>query len=481
MKSEDHSPWSRSRRYSRFLGASAPYLADFISLLAIRTPDAAQLMRRIQLMERNIILPLKAAGIAMLLQTFYSSPWIGIVSSTLDVAVESVQYFLWFYILANVAAAAVLMAMHRVPLGLVMWAVFVISLVDGIFLGALTLVTGGYDSILYWLFVGLIVRVAVSVPRATSQLMLNFTLSACYLMAGWVDHQVSELLDETSRRALDLSDPVQNPAENLLLRLSLLLLMTGACYSVQALLERQRQALEEAREFAAREGQLRSAGRLAAEFAHQIKNPLAIINNALYSMQRALNQGRTDVHEQVEIIQEEIGRSDRIITQLMGYAQLSEGRVEKLDVLEELEYSIERVFPPAAGYAVRIERDLAPDLPPLLMLRRHLRETFMNLLQNAREALGEQGGTVRIRASCEADYAVEVAIADTGPGIAPDKQERIFEAYYTTKEKGTGIGLATVKHDVELYGGKVRLESELGKGACFIVNFPAKTLVKSSP
>jgi signal transduction histidine kinase len=73
--------------------------------------------------------------------------------------------------------------------------------------------------------------------------------------------------------------------------------------------------------------------------------------------------------------------------------------------------------------------------------------------------------------------SVEISVADTGPGIPPDKVERIFEQYYTTKEKGTGLGLAIVKHNIELYAGKVRVESELGKGARFILTFPAKTVM----
>jgi len=69
-------------------------------------------------------------------------------------------------------------------------------------------------------------------------------------------------------------------------------------------------------------------------------------------------------------------------------------------------------------------------------------------------------------------------VADDGPGIAPDKLERVFEAYFTTKEKGTGLGLAIVRHNVELYGGTVRVESVLGNGAKFTVIFPAKSLPK---
>ncbi len=74
------------------------------------------------------------------------------------------------------------------------------------------------------------------------------------------------------------------------------------------------------------------------------------------------------------------------------------------------------------------------------------------------------------------DHSLEISICDDGPGIAPDKLERIFEAYYTTKEKGTGLGLAIVKHNVELYGGNGGVESKLGQGAEFILTFPMKTL-----
>jgi signal transduction histidine kinase len=466
---------TRLRGWATKIFAFVRWLLSFVTIPA---PDPEELIGRVVVMERHIILPLKVAGIAMLLQRFYSSPWILEVSGILEIAIEGIQYFLWIYIGVNAVGACILLAMKRLPL--IEWTVFVVSLVDGIFLGALTLATGGYDSILYWLFVALIVRSAVSVPRATSQLTLNFTLAACYVLAGTIDLKVAELLDETARKALEWSEPPENPTETILLRLALLVLMAISCYVVQVLLVRQQRIEEEAREFAFREGQLRSAGRLAAEFAHQIKNPLAIINNAIFSLQRALKQGRNDVAEQIRIIQEEVQRSDRIITQVMGYAQLSEGRVERLDVIEELNHAIDRVFPPAAGYPVEVKKDFPGAFPPLLMQRRHLSESFINVLQNAREAVKSTGGKVQIRARSLEDRSVEVVIEDNGTGIPPDRLEQVFEAYYTTKEKGTGLGLATVKNNVELYGGRVRVESELGKGARFILSFPAKTLVTST-
>jgi signal transduction histidine kinase len=234
--------------------------------------------------------------------------------------------------------------------------------------------------------------------------------------------------------------------------------------------------LEEAREFAMREGQLHSAGRLAAEIAHRLKNPLAVINNAAYSLQRTLRSISPRSLQQVAIIQEEVGRADQVITQIMGYAQLSEGHVEKLNVTDELECAITQVFPAAVPTGIQIHRQFGANLPPVLMQRSHLSETCANLLKNAREALSENGN-VFVTASSHHDHSVEISIRDDGPGIAPFKIERIFEAYYTTKKGGTGLGLAIVKHNVELYGGNVRVESGLGKGAKFTLVFPARALM----
>src|SRR6185436_17346990 len=112
----------------------------------------------------------------------------------------------------------------------------------------------------------------------------------------------------------------------------------------------------EAREFALRQEQLQATGRLAAEIAHQLKNPLGIINNAAFTLQRTVKEGKT-ITQQIQIIREEVDRSDRILTELMGYARLSEGKVEKLDITAELDRAITQVFPAAAKYEVTVLRD----------------------------------------------------------------------------------------------------------------------------
>jgi len=242
------------------------------------------------------------------------------------------------------------------------------------------------------------------------------------------------------------------------------------------LFEKQKRAQAEATEFAVRQERLHTAGRMAAEIAHKIKNPLSIIANAAYCLEFAATAGKEATQEQIHIIREEVEKSDLILTELMDYAQLAEGRVEKLDVAEELESAIKEVFPPGA-YEVVIRKNFDKSLPSLMMQRRHLNGVAVNLIQNAREAMNGCG-ELEVTAGFGKNDNVVITIADNGKGIPPDKINKIFDAYFTTREKGTGLGLAIVKHNVELYGGTVQVQSGLGKGARFILEFPSRILMK---
>jgi signal transduction histidine kinase len=452
------------------------WLKRLFTLIEIPAPDPPRLLHRIEVMERDVVLPIKAVVIMIIFYSFVSTPWIGRVLSTLEVTVETVQYVFILYVLANALFALLLVNVMRLPLAIVQWTVVTSSLVDGLFIAGMMLLTGGSGSILFWLFIALIVRNAVSVPAGFSQLFLDFAISLCYVLVSVLGIFITNGLDESAVRSLGLT-PGEDWGQPFVLRLAVLWLTAICCYGAQVLLERQQLAAEEAGEFAARAGQLRSAGRLAAEFAHQIKNPLAIINNAAFSLQRTLNDGKTDVAQQIGIIQEEVSRADQIITQIMGYAKLTEGRVEKLNVIQELDLAITQVFPSAVPTGICIHREYGRTFPPLVIQRRHLSEIFVNLLKNVGEALGGKGN-VFVTADCRRNNLIEISIRDDGPGIPPDKIERVFEAYYTTKKGGTGLGLAIVKHNVELYGGTVRVKSELGKGAKFTLLFPVKTFME---
>lgn len=455
-------------------------------MLDLRMPAPERQLARIRLMERDIGLPVKLAVLIVLFYYFFLSNWFELVTGLSRETVESphevvyqlIPPFYLAYLVINGAIATLLLGMSHFSLTAIQRVVFFACFIDALYFSALTLVTDGFDSFLYWVFLLLIMRNTVSIPSAPRQIVLNLCVCAFYLLAGIVDFFLEEwqyaLTDEEIRRGVGL-EPGNSPFnEAFLLRVSLLILMTVCCYGVQVLLEKQRRAQEEAHEFNLRKEQLQATGRLAAEIAHQLKNPLGIINNAAYTLQKTVKEGKT-ITQQIRIIREEVERSDRIITELMGYARLSEGQVEKLDITQELDRAIDQVFPPGAKYDVTVTRDYGAALPPLLAQRGHLSEVFVNLLQNSREAMDGRGN-ISVSAKYGEDYTLVITISDNGPGIPQEKLPKIFEPYFTTKEKGTGLGLAIVKHNTEIYNGTVEVQSEPGKGAAFIVRLPAKTV-----
>ncbi len=455
-------------------------------LLDLKVPPPEVQVARIRTMERNIGLPVKAAVLVVLAYYFFVSNWLdAVITSSNRIRIAPQERVLQLippvflaYVVSSGAFATLLIGMRNFNLRTLKNIVFLNCLMDAGFFASLTLITDGFDSFLYWVFLVLIVRNTISIPSAGRQFMLNLSVSGSYLLAGIAAYVIKErqylFYDEMSRQGLGVEPATAPWNEPFLLRLSLLILVTICCYGVQVLLEKQRRADEEAREFLLRQEQLQAAGRLAAEIAHQLKNPLGIINNAAYTLQKTVKEGKT-ITQQIRIIREEVERSDRIITELMGYARLSEGQVEKLDITEELDRAIEMVFPPAAKYDVTIVRNYGAALPNILAQRGHLSEAFVNILQNAREAM-DGHGQIDVSARYAENYAVEVIIKDSGPGIPKDKLGKIFEPYYTSKEKGTGLGLAIVKHNCELYNGTAEAQSEPGKGATFIVRLPAKTI-----
>ncbi len=442
---------------------------------------------RVQLIERDLGLPVKAVVLLILFYYLFLSSWISDATTAGDLAQigrnrslaqDTVQWSFLMYLAINVASGFILLGMQKVPTVVLEWTVFTTAVVDGLFLSGMVVITGGVESALYWLYLLLILRNSISISSVIPQLTASGLLCAFFAAASLLDQGIAQADRpdfEISRSAASTEGTSLGLA--LSLKVLLLVCVSAWCYGIQVLLDRQRRRLDEDREMEVRKEQLEASGRLAAEIAHQLKNPLSIINNAAFTLQRTVKEGRGTITQQIQIIREEVDKSDRLITELMGYAKLAEGRVEKVEILEEMELAIGQVFPQAAKYEVTIHRDYALGLPLLLAQRNHISEIFMNLLQNAREAMDGKG-TIWITLGHGANYSILIQIRDDGPGIQQKDLNRIFEPYYTTREKGSGLGLAIVKHNTEIYGGKIRVESELGKGATFILEFPARTLIR---
>lgn len=459
-------------------------------LLAAPTVDPSQRASRIRTVETDIVLPIKGLIIIILTYYFFFSDWYDKTGAR-EWILAIIRDFFLVYVLANAAAGLVFARAHRIPLKWVEWLVFGVGILDGFLMAGLITETNGSDSILYWMFPVVILHNAMAIPVAIPQLLLNIFVSSCYLMGDRLDSWLGimaqkefaeppEILAKLGKtlptipttRILE-DQRVEKPLE----RMIVLVLWAVCCYGIQMLFEKQKRQEAEATEFAVRQERLHTAGRLAAEIAHKIKNPLGIITNAAFCLKHAVRDGQTAVDEQIEIIREEVERADRILTELMGYAQLAEGKVEKIEVNEALDQAIQEVFPPAAKYQVKVTKNCASPLPSLLMQRRHISDVLVNLMQNAREAMNGCG-EIQVTAHFGDHDSIVIEILDTGPGIAPDKIGKIFDAYFTTRAKGTGLGLAIVKHNTEMYGGTVRVHSELGKGTRFILEFPPRILMK---
>ncbi|MDP7050419.1 MAG: ATP-binding protein [Verrucomicrobiota bacterium] len=504
-------------------------------LITTSSIDHEQHSQRLKLMERDIGVPVKLA--VLLITAFFLLRWKELWPSHAEVEEafhNPVKMLFIGYAIVNVGAILFFILFNKWQLRVVHWFTVLMNVVDAAVISGLVVITGGIDSAVYWVFLVLVVRNAISIPIAVTQVMVNLMTVGCYVVSIliWFDYvlpnqqNAANIPEEVWRRTytpsgqfpsnkfnwerplavpgastnteavlsgtnkapssvvgMDASDryELQMEEERLAgslftIRVWFLLLWTALCYGVQVLFDRDREAQREAREYALRREQLRSTGRLAAEIAHRLKNPLSIINNSAYTLDRNLQERDDDsLTKQVSMIRDEVARSDLILTELMGYAKLSEGRVEKLNFREELKQAMVEVFPDHAEFEVKARTKIVGDLPALMMQRGHLREILLNLLVNAREASGKDAQVV-VNAHTTADFSIELRIKDEGDGILADHMERIYEAYFSTKEKGTGLGLAIVKQNVELYGGAIEVESELGQGAEFIVTLPTRAL-----
>jgi signal transduction histidine kinase len=430
-------------------------------------PDDSSQRARIRFIERNTMLPVKAVYFLVLIFYLYFTEWPEMDADRVRwTLLRTIQWFFVFCLIVNVIIGVMLIRMEEFSTRVLREVVFLICLFDALLLAMMTELTGGFESFLFWMFLGLQIRNAISMPIASSQIVANLSVSVIYLCAGAFDIVVARSEEE-------LGDIAGEPV---MLRALLLMLMTACGYGLQVLIDKQRRMDAEEDEFDRRQSQLQASGRLAAEIAHQVKNPLSIINNAAFALDQTTD-GNELVKRQLGLIREEVNKADQIITKLMGYAQLVEGRLAKLDVNETLDAAIMQVFPKGSRFATRVRREYGIALPPLLAQPEHISEVFVNVIQNAREELADSG-EIQITTSYEGDYNFRVIIEDNGSGIPSEMLESVFEPYHTTKEKGTGLGLAIVRHNTELYGGTVEIESELGKYTRFNLLFPGRAAIR---
>lgn len=216
-------------------------------------------------------------------------------------------------------------------------------------------------------------------------------------------------------------------------------------------------------------------GTLAAEMAHEIRNPITIINLLMHSIHSDPAQSE-QTRNDVRIVTEKLDRINQIIEQTLNLARSSEsefrpGNINKLieELLIFLSYKLNMA-------QIRVETDLDPRLPAIPMDPGQVQQILLNLLVNAMEAVKGRRGVLRIRTRLASDRrlgkCVKCDITDNGTGIAPESLARLFEPFYTTQEKGTGLGLFISNKLVRRHRGTIKVKSVVGEGSTFTVALP---------
>jgi two-component system NtrC family sensor kinase len=238
--------------------------------------------------------------------------------------------------------------------------------------------------------------------------------------------------------------------------------------AMAASLARQRSELLRAERLAA-------VGRISAQITHEIRNPLNAIGLNAELLAEELAQGDAPSAEArglVAAIGREVDRLHGVTEEYLRFARLPKPVFAAEDVNEIVAGLAEFLAPEMSAARVEVELDLGVRLPAIRADEGQLRAAFLNLLRNSREAM-PGGGTVAVRTGASADGGVEVEVRDTGGGIAADALGRIFDPFYSTKERGTGLGLAFALQVVREHGGTIRCESAVGRGTAFTVQLPA--------
>jgi len=216
---------------------------------------------------------------------------------------------------------------------------------------------------------------------------------------------------------------------------------------------------------------LASLGKMAAGVAHEINNPLTSILLNAHLMLEDCPPG-TESCETLTLIAEETARCAQIVRGLLEFSRQNPPQKTKSDINEIIERTSRLLENQASFQNIKIVKQLDRNLPPIELDKNKIQQVFMNLMINARDAM-PNGGTLTIASRIGEDTSViEVVFSDTGVGIPKEHLHRLFDPFFTTKSSGTGLGLAVTYGIIELHNGKIDVQSEVGRGSVFTIQFP---------
>ncbi len=221
-----------------------------------------------------------------------------------------------------------------------------------------------------------------------------------------------------------------------------------------------------------RMGELAAVGQLAASIAHELRNPLSSIKGAAQFLQEQYNDHSVIV-EFLSIIVEEVNGLNKLTTEFLEFAKPIDLELEKVDINEIVDKVLRLMALHLNDRKVEVVEKLGQNLPKINADRKQIDQVLKNIIINAIDAM-PNGGTLNIQTKFTPVFggSIELSISDTGVGIPPDKLDRIFLPFMTTKTKGTGLGLAVVQKIIENHNGHIEVQSVVGEGTTFRVLLP---------
>lgn len=246
--------------------------------------------------------------------------------------------------------------------------------------------------------------------------------------------------------------------------------------------------LEQLQAEARRSERLAALGQLSAGLAHEIRNPLGVIKGSAEMLTQKLKTADPLATELAGYISTETNRLSALVTRFLDFARPLHADLAPREITSVLDRALNDVGLLWKGAAVAVEKEYQPDLPEVPIDEGLCEQAFVNLVQNAYDAMSPTGGVLRVTAKKarrglrQGDTdGIEVRISDSGPGIAPELREQMFNPFVTTKKAGVGLGLSIVSKIIDGHHGSIRVESSdvppavdgQGPGASFVIFLPA--------